>query len=173
MKIIGGDLSKKLNLGGAKFKGGPMNPNDVIVVVLKTILLCWLGFRFIYIVHISWYYISDVSNVLLPATCLSFGLPVCQSNFNGWFRSQGKYRATLEFKSSGCAVNNSLIYDSSLSLSVSVRFTYCAPPLSVGWGVEPLTKFKKGGLTGPQLLEGGCWERGEVTFFRGGCAIVT
>ena len=40
-----GDLSKKLNLGGAKFKGGPkilgrpMNPNDVMVVVLKDILL--------------------------------------------------------------------------------------------------------------------------------------
>ena len=51
-----GDLSKKLNLGGAKFKGGPkilgrpMNPNDVMVVVLKDILLCLLGFRFIYIV---------------------------------------------------------------------------------------------------------------------------
>ena len=30
-----------------------------------------------------------------------------------------------------------------------------------GWGVEPPTKFKKGGdLKGPQLLEGGCWERG-------------
>ena len=28
--------------------------------------------------------------------------------------------------------------------------------------VEPPTKFSKGGggLTGPQLLEGGCWERG-------------
>ena len=44
----GGDLSKKLNLGRAKFKGGPkilgeggaMNPNDVMVVVLKDILLC-------------------------------------------------------------------------------------------------------------------------------------
>ena len=58
-----GDLSKKLNLGGAKFKGGPkilggaMNPNDAMVVVLKDILLCFLGFRFIYIVYISWYYI--------------------------------------------------------------------------------------------------------------------
>ena len=30
-------------------------------------------------------------------------------------------RATLEFKSSGCAVSNNLIYDSSLSLSVSVK----------------------------------------------------
>ena len=48
-KIIGGgDLSKKLNLGGgAKFKEGPkilgggsMNPNDVMVVVLKDIILC-------------------------------------------------------------------------------------------------------------------------------------
>ena len=56
----GGDLSKKLNLGGgAKFKGGPkilggaMNPNDVMVVELKYILLCWLGLRFIYIVYVS------------------------------------------------------------------------------------------------------------------------
>ena len=47
------DLSKKLNLGGAKFKGGPMNPSDVMVVVLKDIILCLLGFRFIYIVYIS------------------------------------------------------------------------------------------------------------------------
>ena len=30
------------------------------------------------------------------------------------------------------------------------------PPLSAGW-IEPPTKFS--GLTGPQLLEGGCWER--------------
>ena len=45
--------------GGAKFKGGPnilggpINLNDVMVVVLKDILLCSLGFRFIYIVYIS------------------------------------------------------------------------------------------------------------------------
>ena len=62
----GGDLSKKLNLGwggvGVKFKGRPkilgggggaMNPNDAMVVVLKDIILCLLGFRFICIVHIS------------------------------------------------------------------------------------------------------------------------
>ena len=30
-----------------------------------------------------------------------------------------------------------------------------------------IVSFQKGGLTGPQLLEGGCWERGGVTFFRG------
>ena len=30
-----------------------MNPNDAMVVVLKGILLCLLGFRFIYIVYIS------------------------------------------------------------------------------------------------------------------------
>ena len=35
-----GDLSKKLYLGGVKFEGGPINPNDVMVVVLKYILLC-------------------------------------------------------------------------------------------------------------------------------------
>ena len=50
---------QKLNLGGrvggrgAKFKRGPMNPNDAMVVVLKDILLCLLGFKFMYIVHIS------------------------------------------------------------------------------------------------------------------------
>ena len=69
--FLGGDLkiSDKNNLGGggpeqiikfgegAKFKGasGAMNPNDTMVVVLKDIL-CLLGFRFIYIVYISWYY---------------------------------------------------------------------------------------------------------------------
>ena len=59
-KISGGDLSKKLNCRvGAKFKGGskilgePVNPNDPMVVVLKDILLCLLGFRFMYIVYIS------------------------------------------------------------------------------------------------------------------------
>ena len=35
--------------------------------------------------------------------------------------------------------------------------------------VEPPTKFsKRGDLTGPQLIERGCWEREGVTFFRGG-----
>ena len=35
---VGGNLSKKLNLGGGGkliFRGGPMNPNDAIVVVLR------------------------------------------------------------------------------------------------------------------------------------------
>ena len=43
-------------------------------------------------------------------------------------------------------------------------------PLSAGGGgVEPPTKFpKRVSLTGPQLLEGGCWERGS-DFFRDGC----
>ena len=34
-----------------------MNPNDVMVVVLKDILIFLSGFRFIYIVYISSYYI--------------------------------------------------------------------------------------------------------------------
>ena len=40
------------------------------------------------------------------------------------------------------------------------------PPLFFLLGrVEPPTKFsKRGGLTGPQFLEGGCWERGEWLF---------
>ena len=117
--------------GRAKFKGrpkilgGPMNPNDVMVVVLKDIFWCWLGFRFIYIVYISWYYILYIrcfkcvttTNMLVFWSSCLFCLLVCQSKFNGWFRSQGKYRATLECKSSGCAVSNNLIYDSSLSQS--------------------------------------------------------
>ena len=40
-------------------------------------------------------------------------------------------------------------------------------PFLLGGGVEPPTKFSKkkgGGLTGPQLLEGGCWERGGEFF---------
>ena len=36
-------------------------------------------------------------------------------------------------------------------------------------GVEPPTKFlKRRGLTGPRLLEEGCWESGG-DFFQGGC----
>ena len=52
--------------------------------------------------------------VLLSAclSCLSVKLP--------WM-IQGKYRATLEFKSSRCAVSSNLNYDSSLSLSVSIK----------------------------------------------------
>ena len=59
---MGGIWAKnEIWVGGAEFKGrpktlgGPMNPNDVMVVVLKDTLLCWLGFRFIYIVYVSWY----------------------------------------------------------------------------------------------------------------------
>ena len=63
--------------------------------------------------------------MLLPPTSLSFGLPVspaCLSvSQTSMDDSQGKYRATLEFKSSGCAVSNNLNYDSSLSLPVSVK----------------------------------------------------
>ena len=44
----------ELNLrGDLKFYRGAMDPNDAMVVVLKDILLCLLGFRFIYIVYIS------------------------------------------------------------------------------------------------------------------------
>ena len=39
--------------------------------------------------------------------------------------------------------------------------------------VEPPTKFsKRGGLTGSQFLEGGCWER-ECEFFSGLIAVFT
>ena len=42
-------------------------------------------------------------------------------------------------------------------------------PFLLGCGVNPPTTFSKsGGLTRPQLLEGGCWERGG-DFFQEGC----
>ena len=51
-----------------------------------------------------------------------------------------------------------------------------SPPFLQGWGggvgVEPPTKFSKkrgGDLTGSQLLEEGCWERGGDFFQGGGC----
>ena len=48
---------QKIKFGGElNFRGGPINPNDpndVIIVVLKDILLCLLGFRFVYIDYIS------------------------------------------------------------------------------------------------------------------------
>ena len=49
------------------------------------------------------------------------------------------------------------------------RIIVCTPPLFLlgGGGVKPPTKFskRKGGLTGPQILEGVAWKEGE-TFFR-------
>ena len=69
-------------------------------LVLKDILLWFLVFRFIYML-VFW------------SACL-YCLPVCQSDLNGWFRSQGKYRATLGFKSSGCAESQGIsqaLYD--------------------------------------------------------------
>ena len=54
--------------------------------------------------------------------CLSL-LPACLSVKLQWMiQVKEKYRrTTLEFKSSGCAVSNNLIYDSSLSLPVKVK----------------------------------------------------
>ena len=43
----------------------------------------------------------------------------------------------------------------------------CTTPFSWGEGLNLQPNFqKKGGLTGPQLLEGGCWEGGG-DFFQG------
>ena len=49
---VGDGSGAKIKVG-PKILGGPINPNDAMVVVLKDILLCLLGFRFIYIVYIS------------------------------------------------------------------------------------------------------------------------
>ena len=57
-KQLGGGPEQKIKFGGelnfiGRWGGGLMNPDDVMVVVSKDILLCRLGFRFIYIVYIS------------------------------------------------------------------------------------------------------------------------
>ena len=58
-----------------------MNPNDVMVVVLKDIILCLFGFRFICMVYISWYYIwgfkcvATTNMLVFRSACLS-SLPV-------------------------------------------------------------------------------------------------
>ena len=49
----------------------------------------------------------------------------------------------------------------SVSQSHSKLHSVHPTPLLSAGGIEPPTKFKKrGGLTGSQLLEGSCWERG-------------
>ena len=61
--------------------------------------------------------------MLLPPTCLSFGLPVspvCLSVSQTSMDDSGQ-KGNTGFKSSGRAVSNNLSYDSSLSLSVSVK----------------------------------------------------
>ena len=61
--------------------------------------------------------------MLLPPTCLSFGLPVSRVclSVSQTSMDDSEHRATFEFKSSGSAVSNNLIYDSNLSFSVSVK----------------------------------------------------
>ena len=49
----GPEQGNKFEGGRPKILGVPMNPNDVMVIVLKDILLCLLGFKFICIVYIS------------------------------------------------------------------------------------------------------------------------
>ena len=65
--------------------------------------------------------------MLLPPPCFSFGLPLsplCLSASQTLMDDSGHKGNTgqlLEFKSSGCAVSNNVICDSSLSLSISVQ----------------------------------------------------
>ena len=146
-----------------------MNPNDVMVVVLKDILLCWLGFRFIYIVYISLYYIQHVSNVLLPPTCFPFGLPVspaCLSVSQTSMDDSGYKGNTGQLLNSrvlGVLLVITLFL-TQVSVYQSQFYIVCTPPFLQGKGVwEGLSlqiNFKKGGSTVLQLLEGGCWERG-------------
>ena len=93
--------------------------------------LCWV-FWILLIVKLTFNIVYILlSHLFVLLYSIHSCLPVCQSYFNGWFRSQGKYRATLEFT--------------------------LPPPFwkGVGWeGVNLQPNFKKGSRTGPQLLEG-------------------
>ena len=113
--------------------------------------------------------VTTTSMLVFWSACLCC-LPLCQSTFNGWFRSQGKYRATLEFKSSGCAVSNNFFWLKSQFVSFCQSYTVCTPHLFLqggGKGVEPPTKFTKAwGLDRISIFRGGCWERGG-DFFQG------
>ena len=63
--------------------------------------------------------------------------------------------------------NWQVLWDKEYLLNSLYKFIVCTPPLSAG-GIEPPTKFsEKGDLTGPQFLEGSCWEEGG-DFFQGG-----
>ena len=53
--------------------------------LLKVIILYLLGFRFIYIVYIGWYYIQVVSNVLVPPKCLCFKCDSTTKMLVFWF----------------------------------------------------------------------------------------
>ena len=87
-----------------------MNLNDAMVVVLKDILLCLLR-RFKCV---------TTTNMLVFWSASPVCLAVSQTTMDEPGHTQGKDRATLEFKSSGYSVNNNLNYDTNLSLSVSV-----------------------------------------------------
>ena len=117
------------------------------------------------ILHIRCFKCVTTTNMLVFwSGCLSC-LPVCQSNVNGWFRSQGKYMANLEFKSSGCAVGNKLISDSSLSFSVSVKVTQCAPHPWRALSLQP--NLKKGWFDRTSTFRGWLLRMRGVSFFKG------
>ena len=100
-----------------------MNSIDAMAVVLKYILLCFLGFRFINIVYVSWYYIyrrfkcvttTSIACVLACLSLLSAYLSV---------KLQWVIQVTMEIQSNSRIqqLSNNLYYGSSLSLSVSAK----------------------------------------------------
>ena len=109
--------------------------------------LCWV-FWILLIVKLTFNIVYILlSHLFVLLYSIHSCLPVCQSYFNGWFRSQGKYRATLEFKGSGCAV----ITQSKL------HFVH-PPPFLQGGGVgggEPPAKFLKRGFDRASTFSGG------------------
>ena len=78
-------------------------------------------YSFIFFIYL-FFFIYLVSNVLLPQICLSFRLPVYQSNFMDDSGHMGNTGQLLNSRAlDGCAVSINLDYDSCLSLSVLIK----------------------------------------------------
>ena len=84
----------------------------------------------------------------------------CLTNFSSMFHFPGKCKKTLGFWT----------FSEGTDRAYFTIVCTAHPPTFCRGSWAPNQIFKQGGgLTGPQLLEGGCWESGGWLFFRGGC----
>ena len=160
-----------------------MNPNDVMVVVLKDILLCWLGFMLIYIVYISWYYIYDVSDVLLPPKCLSFGQsvsPACLSVNQTSVNDSGHYGKAGQLLNSRVlsVLKVITLFMTQVSVCQSQSKLHSVHPLPFyrvreGEGGRASNQILKRGFDRTSTFRGGLLGKSGFLFWAGGGAIIT
>ena len=104
--------------------------------------------------------------MLLPPKCLSFGQsvsPACLSVNQTSVNDSGHYGKAGQLLNSRVlsVLKVITLFMTQVSVCQSQSKLHSVHPLLFcrwvgGGGVEPPTKFKKGGLTGPQRLEGDC-----------------